>query len=129
MRKNIATEILNVNELWENADKITIAENVEYFLCKKFPECKAYKVKMEKLEEITGSQKDTIYAWINRSRGRVKVPLLKLCKIASYLNVDIREMFIQRPNVGISISSLGKDKTITEEMLKDIQYSPFEELE
>lgn len=96
-KKNTATEILNINELWETADKITIAENVEYFLCKKFPECKAYKVKMEKLEEITGSQKDTIYAWINRSRGRVKVPLLKLCKIASTLNVDIKEMFIQRP--------------------------------
>ena len=97
MKRNIATEILNINELWDNTDKITIAENVEYFLCMKFPECKSYKVKMEKLEEITGSQKDTIYAWINRSRGRVKVPLLKLCKIAAYLNVDIREMFIQRP--------------------------------
>lgn len=96
MKKNIATEILNINELWDNTDKITIAENVEYFLCMKFPECKSYKVKMEKLEEITGSQKNAIYAWINRSRERVKVPFLKLCKIASVLNVDIKEMFIKR---------------------------------
>lgn len=96
MMENIATEILNINELWESADKITIAENVEYFLCEKFPECVTYNVKMEKLEEITGSRRNTIYAWINRSRGNVKVPLLKLCKIASELDVDIREMFIQR---------------------------------
>lgn len=94
--ENVATEILNINELWESTDKITIAENVEYFLCSKFPECTTYNVKMEKLEEITGSRRDTIYAWINRSRGNVKVPLLKLCKIASELDVDIREMFIQR---------------------------------
>lgn len=97
MKKNIAAEILNINELWEGADKVTIAENVEYFLCQKFPECKAYKIKMEKLEEITGSRRDSIYAWINRSRGRVKVPLLKLCKIALALNVDIKEMFVHRP--------------------------------
>ena len=94
--KNIAEEILNINELWENTDKITMAENVEYFLCLKYPECKAYKAKMKRLEEITGSQKDSVYAWINRSRGRVKVPLLKLCKIALALNVDIKEMFVRR---------------------------------
>lgn len=94
--ENLATEILNINELWESTDKVTIAENVEYFLRRKFPECKAYNIKMKKLEEITGSQKNTIYAWINRSRINVKVPLLKLCKIASTLNVDIKEMFVQR---------------------------------
>lgn len=96
MMENVATEILSINELWESTDKITIAENVEYFLCGKFPECATYNIKMEKLEEITGSRRDTIYAWINRSRGNVKVPFLKLCKIASELDVDIREMFIQR---------------------------------
>lgn len=96
MMENIATEILNINELWEATDKITIAENVEYFLCNKFTDCSTYNAKMEKLKEITGSRKDTIYAWINRSRGNVKVPFLKLCKIASELDVDIREMFIKR---------------------------------
>lgn len=96
MMENIATEILNINRLWESTDKITIAENVEYFLCSKFPDCSTYNAKMEKLKEITGSRKDTIYAWINRSRGNVKVPFLKLCKIASELDVDIREMFIKK---------------------------------
>ena len=37
--KNIATEILEINELWENTDKGTIADNVEEFLFMKYPEC------------------------------------------------------------------------------------------
>ena len=97
MKNNsIEAEILYLNELWDNTDKITIAENVEMFLCMKFPECKAYKVKLKKLEEITGSNKNTIYAWINRSRTSVKVPFLKLCEISVALNADIKEMFIKR---------------------------------
>lgn len=96
MKENIAKEVLNINDLWENTNKEIITENVEYFLCSKFPECQAYKPKMKKLEEITGSKKDTIYAWLNRSRTNVKIPLLKLCKIATDLDVNIEEMFSKR---------------------------------
>lgn len=89
---NLAAEVLTIYEIWKNTDKEIIAQNIEHFLTKKFPECKSCKIKMEKLEEITGSQKQTVYAWINRSRKDVKIPLSKLCMISSYLEVDIKEL-------------------------------------
>lgn len=92
-KTTLAAKILSLNKLWEQTSKSTIAENVEEYLYAKFPECKkSYKVKMEKLQEISGSQKNTVYAWVNRSREDVKVPFLKLCKIAKALDVDIQDM-------------------------------------
>lgn len=92
-KKSLAARILSANKQWEQTRKATIAENVEQYLYTKFPECKtSYKVKMEKLQEISGSQKNTVYAWVNRSREDVKVPFLKLCKIAKALDVDIEDM-------------------------------------
>lgn len=96
MKENIAKEVLKINDLWENTNKEIITENVGYFLCSKFPGCQTYKQKIEKLEEITGSKEDTVYAWLNRSRTNVKIPLLKLCKIAADLDVNIEEMFSKR---------------------------------
>ena len=92
-KKSLAARILSANKQWEQTSKATIAENVEQYLYAKFPECKtSYKVKMEKLQEISDSQKNTVYAWVNRSRVDVKVPFLKLCKIAKALDVDIEDM-------------------------------------
>ena len=92
-KKSLVARILSANKQWEQTSKATIAENVEKYLYAKFPECKtSYKVKMEKLQEISGSQKNTVYAWVNRSREDVKVPFLKLCKIAKALDVDIEDM-------------------------------------
>lgn len=62
-KKSLAARILSANKQWEQTSKATIAENVEQYLYAKFPECKtSYKVKMEKLQEISGSQKNTVYA-------------------------------------------------------------------
>lgn len=92
-KTTLASTILALNKLWEHTSKSTIVENVEKYLCIKYPECKlSYKVKMEKMKEISGSQKDTVYAWLNLSRENVKVPFLKLCKIANALDVDIKDM-------------------------------------
>lgn len=92
-KKSLAARILSANKQWEQTSKATIAENVEQYLYAKFPESKtSYKVKMEKLQDISGSQKNTVYAWVNRSREDVKVPFLKLCKIAKALDVDIEDM-------------------------------------
>ena len=92
-KKSLAARILSANKQWEQTSKATIAENVEQYLYAKFPECKtSYKVKMEKLQEISGSQKNTVYAWVNRSREDVKVPFLKLCRIAKALDMDIEDM-------------------------------------
>lgn len=92
-KKSLAARILSANKQWEQTSKATIAGNVEQYLYAKYPECKtSYKVKMEKLQEISGSQKNTVYAWVNRSREDVKVPFFKLCKIAKALDVDIEDM-------------------------------------
>ena len=92
-KKSLAARILSANKQWEQTSKATIAENVEHYLYAKFPKYKtSYKIKMEKLQEISGSQKNAVYAWVNRSREDVKVPFLKLCKIAKALDVDIEDM-------------------------------------
>lgn len=112
--KNIATEILEINELWEKTDKITIADNVEEFLFMKHPECaEKWNTKIYVLSEITGAKTDTVYAWLNHSRERVKVPFLKLCQIASVLDVDIKQMFVKMEDKlnNIIISDLTKGIT------------------
>lgn len=99
MADNIANKVLTLNEKWEHTDKTTIAENVEKHLYSKFPECSAnWSVKVEKISEITGSKPDTVFAWFNRGRPNVKVPFLKLCKIADYLGSDVAEFFKQTEN-------------------------------
>lgn len=94
--KTLAAKILSLNKLWEQTDKVTIAKNVEEYLCTKYPECKtAHNIKMERLQEISGSQKNTVYAWVNRSRKDIKVPFLKLCKIADALDIDVKDMLVE----------------------------------
>lgn len=93
LKDNIAAQMLTYNNLWEKTDKSVIANNVEKYLYRKHPECSgAFEIKMNKLEEITGSKRQTVYAWLNRSRERVKVPFLKLCVIAIALDVDIADL-------------------------------------
>ena len=93
MKEKIAAQILIYNDLWDKTDKSVIADNVEKYLFLKYPECSGvFDTKMNKLEEITGSKRQTIYAWLNRSRDRVKVPLMKLCTIANSLDVDIADL-------------------------------------
>lgn len=88
--KKFATEVLQFNNQWENTSKSVIADNVEKYLYIKYPECQtSFNAKMEKLKEITKSKQQTVYAWLNRSRENVKVPLLKLCMLAVALDVDV----------------------------------------
>lgn len=92
-KTNIASEVLKYHALWEQISKATIADNIEKYLCVKYPQCnKSYKAKMEVLVEISGSKKDSVYSWLNRSRENVKVPFLKLCNIAQALDVDIQDL-------------------------------------
>lgn len=91
-RKSVANEYLKLTKLWESAKKETILENVKKILEEKYPECqKSFNAILNKLIDITNSNKHTVYAWMNRSRNNVKVPLLKLCMIADALNVDVME--------------------------------------
>ena len=89
--ENFAYEYLMLNKQWEDTDKITIAENVEKYINEKIEDCTTWNIRVQKIAEITDSKTDTVYAWLNRGRTRVKVPFLKLCKIADYLKVDVSE--------------------------------------
>lgn len=99
MNGNFAEKILKLNEQWERTDKVIIADNIEYYLSKTYPNCEtSFNAKWEKLMEITGCKKQTVYAWLNRSRDNVKVPLIKLCQIAAAMNIDV-EKFLNSENV------------------------------
>ncbi len=96
MSDNFATKILKLNERWEDTDKVIIADNIEYYLSKTYLDCEtSFNAKWEKLMEITGCKKQAVYAWLNRSRDNVKVPLLKLCQIAAAMGIDV-ENFLEK---------------------------------
>lgn len=88
-----ASRILELQQKWNVADKDTITDNIEKYLIRKYPACRNLEIKLEKLMEITGSKKETVYAWVNRGRQDVKIPFLKLCMVAEYLNVSMDLFF------------------------------------
>lgn len=93
MNKNLAQEVLSLLEKWSNTDKEIVIENIEVCLYAKYPECAAHwQEKINKIAEITDSKPNTVYAWFNRGRWDVKVPLLKLCAIAIDLDIDIYKL-------------------------------------
>lgn len=92
--QQFALQVLQLNSQWKNTSKSVIADNIEKYLYAEYPECrKSYKMKMDKLMDITKCKKDSIYSWLNRSRENVKAPLLKLCILAVGLNVDVHNFF------------------------------------
>lgn len=94
MRESLARECLQLNELWSKTDKNIISNNIRKYIKDNIPECKdSFNALWNSLVEITGSTRYTAYAWLNRSRNNVKIPLLKLCMIADKFDVDIIEFF------------------------------------
>lgn len=97
LREPLAREYLQLNELWSKTDKNIISDNVRKYIGDNIPECQnSFNVLWDNLVEITGSTRYTVYAWLNRSRSNVKIPLLKLCMIADKLNVDIIEFLVDK---------------------------------
>ena len=92
----LASEYLKLNERWAKAKPDVISDNTIKFLGDIYPECKSNVDKQAKLMELTASSKHTVYAWINKSRNDVKIPLIKLCMIAETLNIDIYEFLTEK---------------------------------
>lgn len=93
VKKYIAAMILDYNDQWKQADSSVIADNVEKCIIGKYPECSAtFESRWSKLTEISGAKRQTVYAWLNRSRPDVKIPFLKLCKIAVALDADLADL-------------------------------------
>lgn len=95
MREPITNEFLSLTGKWEKASPKTIAGNTEKQLTQKYPECRVHSVMYNKLSDMTGSSKHTVYAWFNQSRGNVKIPLVKLCMIAENLRVDVQDFLME----------------------------------
>lgn len=92
--KEFAKQVLQFNSQWESTNQSIIADNVEKYLYIKFPECLGnWSTKVSVISEMTKSKKDTVYAWLNRGRENVKVPLLKLCMLAVEFDVSVEEFF------------------------------------
>lgn len=90
---NLAATIARLHKQWKAMNKAEIADNIEKYLYEKYPECQtSFDIKMEKLAEFTGAEKQTIYSWLNRSRERVKMPFHRVCQIAGALEADIEEI-------------------------------------
>ncbi len=105
---NIANQILYYYECWEKVDKNVLVSQIEKYVSEEYPECKnllehgttrgSSAALMGRIMEMTDSKKDSVYSWINRSRTSVKIPFLKLCKLASALNVELEKFLISEVN-------------------------------
>lgn len=94
MREPLAKECLELNKIWNNTDKVVVLENVKKYMQENIPECQhGFNVIWDNLVKITGAKRHTVYAWLNRGRSNVKIPLIRLCEIADKLGVDIMKFF------------------------------------
>lgn len=94
---NDAKNILELNQLWSEADSNTIADNVEDALVE--DGCTSFSSRLDRLCEITNSNRHAVYAWINHGRTNVKIPFLKLCMIAEALNMNVKELLFGGKNM------------------------------
>lgn len=85
-----ASEILYLSDKRDRTDSKVIAANLEIILSDN-----GYKRRDEQIEilaEITESSSHTCHAWLNAGRRDVKIPFIKLCKIADRFNIDIEKI-------------------------------------
>lgn len=93
MERTTARIFMDITELWDNTPKGIMIDNIERFLGYSTT-FRGHKdsTRLRQLEDITDSSTHTVNAWMNRSRENVKIPLLKLCKIAEYLGIAVEEL-------------------------------------
>jgi len=87
---NKAKEIIETESKWQRIDSVVLIDNLIEELNKL--QFDTYKQRVQLLAELTGSTKYTVEAWINSGRRNIKVPFLKLCRIASELDLDIDKL-------------------------------------
>jgi len=92
----VAAEIVNLHDSWTKKTKTEIANNIEFQLYKKYPDCQnSFNEKMNVLMNITGAGKQTVYSWFNHSREKVKMPFYRVCQIAAALGADIHDILAE----------------------------------
>jgi len=89
MKRNDAKTVLKLLSMWNETDKNTMLDRISERLSRI-----GYKTVAEQrdfLSKITGAGEHTVYAWFNRSRQDVKIPLIKLCIISNAIGEDVKK--------------------------------------
>lgn len=118
----LAEEYIYLNNLWEDADKDVVLDNIErVFGDIKEPPNKDNTLKS--IMKITGTSYYAVYAWFNRSRENVKVPLLKLCELSEGIHVDVLDLLTCKENWVDSEKITRRQKDIYNAIRQNQYYS------
>ena len=92
--KDSAEIFIRASKLQYDTDKNIVLDNLEkyYGSSQEIMEHHSNRRQADVME-ICGCELQTYYAWFNRSRTNVRVPLIALCKLAASANVDIFDLF------------------------------------
>lgn len=90
----IADTILELEKQWQDLDKKSLTDNIKNALSEHGIE--TYTEQLKKLMEITESSYYSTQSWFNMGRENVRIPFLKVCKVASYIDVDLEKLLQKR---------------------------------
>lgn len=91
---NVARIFLDAYNLQRITPKDVIVDNVErYYGTSEEMLSKHSNERQTVVMGICGCSKQTYYAWFNRSRTNVKIPMIELCKLADNAGVEVFEFF------------------------------------
>ena len=100
-RLGIAGEIIKYYDKWERLEKNDLVFWLKKYVSDAYPECKnllehgtsrgSSTALIQRIMEMTGSKKDSVFSWLNMGRADVKIPFIKLCKLADALNIELDE--------------------------------------
>ena len=88
--RNDADIIIELTDLWSKTEKEVVLDHITKLLESIGFDTVA--AQRDYISKITGVSEHAVYAWFNRSREDVKIPLIKLCMIAKALNIDIKNI-------------------------------------
>ena len=78
-----AKTVLNLITMFDRTDRETIMENINYLMPKL---AERRMMQYQKIFDVTGKSKGFVLSWFN---GKIKLPLIDLCKIANLLGVNV----------------------------------------
>lgn len=81
-------------DLQAEVDKETVLNNIEkYYGTTEKIMAHHSNERQNKIMKICDCKQQTYYAWFNRSRKNVKIPLIPLCKLAYEAGIDVFDLF------------------------------------
>ena len=86
---NTTEKIIELWDTYDQYDSATLALKVDGYL--KEQGLDNFVKRTEFLTEVTGLSDQGVFAWFNKGR-KVKIPFVKLCKIALALNMEVEEI-------------------------------------